>query len=139
MAERQLRCEVITPDKIIYEGNVDMVVAPGTDGELGILPLHMPIVTTLRVGELRLKHGDDKQDYIAIDGGYMEVSEDKVTILATAAEYASKMDVAEINKIKEEIEARLASIPKDSDEFFTATAALERAVNRLDIAERRAK
>lgn len=137
MAQRQLQCEVITPDKIIYEGNVDMVVAPGTDGELGILPLHMPIVTTLRVGELRLKHGDDKQDYIAIDGGYMEVSEDKVTILATAAEYASKMDVAEINKIKEEIEARLASIPKDSDEFFTATAELERAVNRLSIFERR--
>ncbi|HEB12320.1 MAG TPA: F0F1 ATP synthase subunit epsilon [Actinobacteria bacterium] len=139
MAQRQLQCEVITPEKIIYEGKVDMVVAPGAAGELGILPLHMPIVTTLRVGELRLKHGEDQQDYIAIDGGYMEVSEDKVTILADAAEYASKMDIAEVNKVKEEIEARLASIPKDSDEFFTATAELERAVNRLSIAQRRAK
>ncbi len=137
MVQRHLQCEVITPEKIIYEGKVDMVVAPGAAGELGILPLHMPIITTLKVGELRLKHGQDQQDYIAIDGGYMEVSEDKVTILAEAAEYASKMDIVEINRVKEEIEARLASIAKDSDEFFTATTELERVVNRLAIAKRR--
>jgi len=136
MSDRKLYCEVITPEKILYQGDVDMVIAPGTVGELGILPLHMPLVTTLKVGELRLKR-DDEQDYIAIDGGYLEVMEDKVTILADAAEYASKMDVAKLNQIKADIEARLASIPKASNELFEATAELERITNRLTIAERR--
>lgn len=138
MSDRKLYCEVITPEKILYQGDVDMVIAPGTVGELGILPLHMPLVTTLKVGELRLKR-DDEQDYIAIDGGYLEVMEDKVTILADAAEYASKMDVAKLNQIKADIEARLASIPKASNELFEATAELERITNRLTIAERRTK
>ena len=137
MSERKLYCEVITPEKILYQGDVEMVIAPGTAGELGILPLHMPLITTLKVGELRLKYGQDKQDYIAIDGGYLEVMEDKVTVLADAAEYVSKMDVAELTRIKTEVEARLASIPKDSEELFQATAELERITNRLTIAERR--
>ena len=137
MSDRKLYCEVITPEKILYQGDVEMVIAPGTAGELGILPLHMPIITTLKVGELRLKYGQEKQDYIAIDGGYLEVMEDKVTVLADAAEYVSKMDVAELTRIKTEVEARLASIPKDSEELFQATAELERITNRLTIAERR--
>src|SRR4030067_3694326 len=95
-----------------------MVIAPGAAGELGILPLHMPLITTLKVGELRLKHADNKQDYIAIDGGYLEVMEDKVTVLADAAEYASKVDVAELTRIKSEIEARLASVPKESEKLL---------------------
>ncbi len=137
MADRKLYCEVITPEKILYQGDVEMVIAPGAAGELGILPLHMPLITTLKVGELRLKHGQEKQDYIAIDGGYMEVMEDKVTILADAAEYASKMDVAKLNEMKSEIEHRLAAIPKDSEELFEATSELERITNRLSVAERR--
>lgn len=138
MSERKLHCEVITPEKIIYSGEVDMVVAPGAAGELGILPLHMPVISTLKAGELRLKHGNDRQDYIAIDGGYIEVREDKVTILADAAEYASKMDIAALNKTKTEVEAELASLEKDSEAFFTATAKLESITNRLSIAEKRA-
>ena len=139
MSDRKLYCEVITPEKILYKGDVNMVIAPGAAGELGILPLHMPLVTTLKVGELRLKGDNEKQDYIAIDGGYLEVKEDKVTVLADAAEYASKMDMAKLNQIKSDIEARLAAIPKDSEELFAATTELERITNRLTIAERRAK
>ncbi|MDP1808858.1 MAG: ATP synthase F1 subunit epsilon [Actinomycetota bacterium] len=137
MSARKLYCEVITPEKILYKGDVDMVIAPGTVGELGILPLHMPLVTTLKIGELRLKHDNGKQDYIAIDSGYLEVMEDKVTVLADAAEYASKMDIAKLNQIKSDIKAGLASIPKNSEELFEATAELERITNRLTIAERR--
>lgn len=139
MADRKLQCEVITPEKIIYSGEVDMVVAPGAAGELGILPLHMPIISTLKAGELLLKHGPEHQDYIAIDGGYLEVREDKVTVLADAAEYASKIDVGELNKIKAEVEARVSSLPVDSEEFFTATAELEAVTNRLNVAEKRNK
>jgi len=137
MSERKLYCEVITPEKILYQGDIDMIIAPGAAGELGILPLHMPLITTLKVGELRLKHDAEKQDYIAIDGGYLEVREDRVTVLADAAEYASKMDLSELNRIKSDIETRLASTPKGSDELFEATAELERITNRLAIAERR--
>ncbi len=137
MSERKLRCEVITPEKILYSGDVDMVVAPGVGGELGILPLHMPLITTLTIGELRLKHGPDKQDYIAIDGGYLEVREDKVTVLADAAEYASKIDVAELNRMKADIETEVASLAADSEEFFTAAAELEAITNRIKVAENR--
>src|SRR3972149_10742291 len=107
MSERKLHCEVVTPEKILYQGDVDMVVAPGAAGELGILPLHVPLITTLKIGELRLKHEVDRQDYIAIDGGYLEVFEDRVTVLADAAEYASKMDKVRLERIKEEVEARV--------------------------------
>ena len=116
-----------------------MVVAPGAAGELGILPLHVPLITTLKIGELRLKHEVDRQDYIAIDGGYLEVFEDRVTVLADAAEYASKMDKVRLERIKEEVEARVGSLPRASEEFFQAAAELERITNRLAIIERRAK
>lgn len=135
--DRKLRCEIITPEKIVYQGDVDMLIAPGTDGELGILPLHAPIITTLKPGELRLKHGPDQQDFIAVDGGYLEVREDKVTVLADAAEFVSKMDIGELNRIKAETEARLGALTRDSDEFFAVAAELERLTNRIRIAERR--
>jgi F-type H+-transporting ATPase subunit epsilon len=135
--KRKLSCEVITPEKILYRGDVDMVIAPGELGELGIMPLHMPLVTTLKMGELRLKHDDDNQDYIAVDGGYMEVREDQVIVLADAAEFVSKMDCEELRRIRAEVEARLASLEKDSDEFFQTAAELERVTNRLSIAEKR--
>ncbi len=139
MSDRKLRCEVITPEKLFVSGEVGMVSAPGVGGELGILPLHMPLITTLKIGELRLKHGPDKQDYIAIDGGYLEVREDKVTVLADAAEYASKMDVAELNRIKADVEAKVASLSEDSEEFFTAAAELEAISNRIKVAENRSE
>ncbi len=137
MSDRKLHCEVITPEKIVYTGEVDMVVAPGVGGELGILPLHMPLITTLKVGEIRLKHGPDQQDYIAIDGGYMEVREDKVTVLADAAEYASKIDVSALSRIKAEVEAKVESLTPDSEEFFAAVNELEAITNRLKVAEER--
>ncbi len=137
MSDKKIKCEIITPERIVYEGEVDMIVAPGSAGEIGIMPLHMPLITTLAVGELRLKHGSDHQDYIAIDGGYLEVREDKVTVLADAAEYASKMDINELNSIKAEIEAKMGTLEKDSDEFFTAAGELESVTNRLSVVERR--
>ncbi len=71
MSERKLRCEVITPEKILYSGDVDMVVAPGVGGEKGILPLHMPLLTTLTIREPRRKQERDTQDNFANDGGYL--------------------------------------------------------------------
>lgn len=136
MAERKLRCEIITPEKIVYSGDVDMVIAPGIEGELGILPLHIPLVTVLKVGELRLKIGD-KQEYTAVGGGYMEVREDKVIVLADTAESAELIDVERARKAKERAESFLAQLTKERHlEFTKAQGDLERALNRLRVATR---
>jgi len=136
MAEKKLRCRILTPAETIFDGEVEMVVAPGQDGEIGILPLHIPLVSVLKVGELRLKLDENKWDYIAIDGGYVEISEDKVTVLADSAVFASKVDVARLEARKKEIEAKIANIKEQNEEFFAATGELENLANRLRVARR---
>src|SRR3990172_6486985 len=115
MAERKLRCEIMTPEKIVFKGDVDMIVAPGSAGELGILPLHMPIITTLTLGEISIRHNEAQTDYVAIDSGYMEAREDKVTILADAAQLASQMDIDSLDQMKSAIEAKMSELPRDSE------------------------
>lgn len=137
MSDRKVHCEIITPEKIVYEGDVEMVIAPGGDGELGILPLHAPLITTLKIGELRLRHDTNKWDYFAVDGGYMEVNEDKVTVLANAAEFSSKMDVVRLRQQKEEIERRLSGLKETDVEFEAASREMEQIANRLRVAERK--
>lgn len=139
MTDRKVHCEIITPEKIVYEGDVEMVIAPGDLGELGILPMHAPLITTLKIGELRLKHDNNQWDYIAVDGGYMEVNEDKVTVLADAAEFSSMMDVGRLRLQKEEIEQRLSGLQQKDEEFTVATRELEEIANRLRVAERKGR
>jgi len=138
MAEKSLTCEIITPEKPVYRGEVDMLIAPGRDGELGILPLHAPLITTLKLGEIRLRH-DDNWDYVAISGGYLEVNEDKVIVLADDAEISSKMDIVELEKEKREIEDRIATLNEQDKEFFEESNKLENIVNRLRVAEKTKK
>jgi F-type H+-transporting ATPase subunit epsilon len=136
MAERRLRCDVITPEKVVYSGEVDMVIAPGIEGELGILPLHIPLISVLKVGELRLKIGK-KQEHMAIGGGYLEVREDKVIVLADTAEPAELIDVERARRAKEGAESLLGQLSKERQlEFTRAQGDLERALNRLRIASR---
>lgn len=138
MTERKLKCEVVTPEQVLYSGEVRMVVAPGEDGELGILPLHTPLITTLVPGELRLKYSEkDEPDYIAIDGGFLEVSEDKVIILADGAEFISKIDVEKLKQHKSELEERLKQLKKDEDEFFFLSEQLAKVTNKLNLASKR--
>jgi F-type H+-transporting ATPase subunit epsilon len=136
MAERKLRCDIITPEKIVYSGEVDMVIAPGIEGELGILPLHIPLISVLKVGELRLKIGK-KQEHMALAGGYLEVREDKVIVLADSAESAEHIDVERARRAKERAESLLTQSSKEKQlEFTRAQGDLERALNRLRIAAR---
>lgn len=136
MAEKNLICRILTPEETVFEGEVEMVVAPGKDGEIGILPLHIPLVTVLKVGELRLKLDENRWDYIAIDGGYLEISEDKVTVLADSAVFASKVDVERLEARKKEIEAKIANTKEPDEEFFAATRELANLANRLRVAGR---
>ncbi len=135
---RQLRSRILTPEKIVYEGDVDMMVVPGLNGEVGILPLHAPFVTVLKMGELRVKRGDE-QDYVAIQGGYLEVREDIVTVLADDAELASRIDVAAAERAKAEAEKQLAAVSREERaeeerELAEAQSHLEWALTRLRVA-----
>ncbi|GLI35617.1 F0F1 ATP synthase subunit epsilon [Desulforhabdus amnigena] len=133
MADKIL-LEVVTPEKTVLSETVDIVVAPGEEGEFGALPNHIPFVSKLRVGELRFRIGATTR-YVAIMGGYAEVLPDHVTILASAAEEAGEIDVIRAKAARERAERRLAEA-KDRYEFAVAQAALQRAMARLRIAEK---
>ena len=133
MAEK-IFLEIVTPEKKVVSETVDIVVAPGEMGEFGVLPGHIPFLCKLRVGELRYRQGGAQQ-HIAIMGGYAEVLNNQVTILATAAEAATDIDVIRAKAARERAERRLAE-SRDKLEFARAQAALQRAMARLKIAER---
>lgn len=138
--EKKLTCEVVTPDRVVFSGEVDMVVAPGVQGELGVLPLHAPFLTQLAVGELRVrfeKEGRAVEDYFAVHGGFMEVFEDRVTVLAPAAELAREIDLERAKKARERAAERLKAAEKDGADLLRAEAAAHRARQRIKTAERR--
>ena len=133
MAE-QIQLEIVTPEKKVLSEPVDIVVAPGEEGEFGVLHNHTPFLAKLKVGELRFRIGGTVR-YIAIMGGYAEVLPDKVTVLATAAEEATDIDVIRAKAARERAERRLKEA-RDRLEFARAEAALQRAIARLKVAEK---
>ncbi len=133
MAVMQL--EIVTPEKKIFSEPVSMVSARGTGGELGILPGHIPLVTPLKVGTIRIKQ-DNAEKIVAVSGGFLEVRPDKVTVLAETAELPSDIDINRATASKERAEARLKEA-KDNIDFKRAELSLHRATNRLEVAQRR--
>jgi len=134
MAEKIL-LEIVTPEKKVLSEPVDIVVAPGQEGEFGVLPGHIPFLSKLKIGELHFRSGGVGK-HIAIMGGYAEVLPNRVTVLAPAAEESIEIDVIRAKAARERAERRLAEA-KDRLEFARAQAALQRALARLKVAERR--
>ena len=137
---RTLLAEIVTPESILYTNEVQMVVATTPKGEIGILPLHAPIVTTLAAGEVRLHFGDGAADweYFSISGGYLQVHEDKVIVLADNAVAVSRIDVERAKASAELIKARLAELPPEAEEEREAmTRDLDWAQAQLTVAKRR--
>ena len=126
--------EIVTPERKVLSEMVDIVVAPGELGEFGVLPGHIPFLCKLKVGELRFRAGAVSR-HIAIMGGYAEVANNQVTILATAAEDALGIDIVRARAARERAERRIAEA-RDNLDFHRAQAALQRAMARLKIAER---
>jgi F-type H+-transporting ATPase subunit epsilon len=124
------RLEIVTPERKVYEKDVDMVVVKGAEGELGILAHHIPLVTPLKVAPVKAKF-DNKEEFIAVHGGFMEVRKDKVVILAEAAELGSDIDVSRARLAKERAERRLAQKQADIN-HQRAELALQRANSRLE-------
>lgn len=112
---RTLLCEIVTPERIVYTNEVEIVIAPTVEGEIGILPLHVPLVTVLKAGELRVRYNDNKDiEWFAISGGYLQVHEDKVIVLAENAAIASQIDVERARQAKEHLEVRMAELKAQS-------------------------
>ncbi|CCO23345.1 F0F1 ATP synthase subunit epsilon [Maridesulfovibrio hydrothermalis] len=125
----KLLLEIVTPDRKVLSQEVDYVGAPGIEGEFGIMANHIPFLSALGVGNLYFKEGN-RTHYIFISGGFAEVGNNKVTILAEVAEKAVEIDIARAQKAQEKAKARLAKA-QDNIESARAQAALQRALSRL--------
>ncbi|MGE0049141.1 MAG: F0F1 ATP synthase subunit epsilon [Acidithiobacillus sp.] len=125
---------VVSAEGSIYEGTADMVIAPGQMGELGILPRHAPLLTGLRPGELRIKHGAETE-YLFVNGGILEIQPDVVTVLADSAERATDIDEAKAKAAKEAAEVRIANQADELD-YAAAQAELLEQVARLRALQR---
>jgi F-type H+-transporting ATPase subunit epsilon len=132
----KLSVDVITAERVVFsDTDIDTVVAPGAQGELAILPSHAPLITTLAPGVLRLRKGSEETD-IVVTGGFLEISENKVVILAEAAEKAEEIDVARAQEARARAEKALAARESVMD-VARAEAELRRSLMRLKVAERR--
>lgn len=131
-----IQCQIVTQDKSLYEGQADLVLAPGTEGELGILPNHAPLLTTLEMGVIRIKHEGEEQVF-TITGGILEVRPEIVTVLADLGENVDEIDEARAEAAKARAEELLKrGPPRDTDEYLAIEAALRRSNLRLDAVRR---
>lgn len=135
----KLAVEVVTAErKVTSEQDVDMVIAPGSEGDLGILPRHAPLLATLRPGVLRIKRGASEEQ-LAVSGGFVQVNQDRVLILADAAERAEEIDIERAEAARRRAEAALAEAARRGVpvQVEAARAALRRSLVRLTVARRR--
>jgi F-type H+-transporting ATPase subunit epsilon len=131
-----LTLEIVTPERLAFEGEVDSVNCPGIEGELGVLPHHAPLISTLGVGELVIRRGGD-EEYFAIAGGFLQVRPDRVVVMAETADMASEIDLQKAEEARREAERALAEGFEEPADLARARAALQRALLRIQVAERR--
>jgi F-type H+-transporting ATPase subunit epsilon len=130
-----IRCEIVSQDRLVFEGDADIVTVPGTLGEMGILPGHAPLLSTLNLGVIRVKSGDQEQIF-TVTGGFIEVQPDIVTIMADAAENVEEIDIQRAEEAMERAKNLLADDkPIDLETSLRIKAALRRSSLRLKTAE----
>jgi len=134
-----LHLEIVTIERKLFDDHVNMVIAPGSEGVLGVLPQHTPLITTLSYGELQVKKDGQDDQFVAIGGGFMEVQPHHIVVLADSAEYAEEIDIARAEEARRRAEERLVQAKEKGEEvdFSRAEAALRRSVARLKVARRR--
>jgi len=131
-----LHLEVITPERKVYEDDVDMVVAPASDGYVGILPHHAPLFTTLGPGEFKVKRGG-VEEVLAVFGGFMDVRANRVVVLTDAAEHAEEIDANRAQEARDRAQQVLAAGAASAADEQRARAELQRALVRLRVSESR--
>jgi F-type H+-transporting ATPase subunit epsilon len=125
--------EIVTPERKVYAEQANMIIVKGVEGELGILPNHIPLVTPLRIAPITVKKQGSKDVVIAVNGGFMEVRKDKVVILAESAELPEQINIDRAKASKERAQKRLSQAKQDHVDFKRAELALQRALNRIDV------
>lgn len=133
--DRKLLVEVISPEKVLYAAEADMVVATTPLGEIGIMPLHIPLVSTLVTGEVRIKH-KDHIDYFFIDGGFVEVKEDKVIVLSPGAESATQIEPEAEEKAAEELRKAIEQAKEKGEDIEELQKHLKRMLTRLKVSRK---
>lgn len=131
-----LHLEIVTPERLVYSDDVDGVQVPGADGELGILPHHAPLVSTLGAGELRIRKGNAEES-IAVVGGFVQVRPDKVVVMAESADLASEIDLERAQQARRDAEKALEGAEPGTPDLSAARAELQRSLLRIRVAERR--
>jgi len=131
-----LRLEIVTPEAKTFSEDVDMVTIPGADGELGILPLHTPLMAQLKPGELRIRHGG-RETFLATGGGFAEVLPDRVTILTDMSVTESQVNEAEVQAAMERAKAAMANAASGSEEQAATEAAIARRIAQLRLKQRK--
>jgi F-type H+-transporting ATPase subunit epsilon len=132
-----IRCEIVSQDRTVFQGDVDIVVLPGSAGEMGILPHHAPVLTTLKYGVIKVRR-NNKEELFAVAGGVAEVQPTIITILADAAENIEEIDIVRAKAAKKRAEDALANLSpeEDRDAYLVMEAALRRSNLRLDVVKR---
>jgi F-type H+-transporting ATPase subunit epsilon len=131
-----IRLEIVTPERLVYADDVDAVAVPGVEGELGVLPHHAPLITTLGLGELRIRKAG-QEEHFAIIGGFLQVRPDKVVVMAETADLASEIDLEVAQQARREAERAIETGYHEGADLAAARASLQTALLRIRVAERR--
>jgi len=131
-----IRCEIVSQDRMVYEGDADIVLLPGAEGEMGILPNHAPLLTTLQYGIITVRSGA-VEEYFTVAGGFAEIQPEIITILADAAENVAEIDISRADEARRRAEQAIAGkVTRDADSYLAIEAALRRSNLRLDAVRR---
>lgn len=130
-----MKLDIVTAEQSVYSEDVDMVIAPGVEGQLGIMPHHAPLMTILQAGELIVKKGGEEL-HLVITGGFLEVRPDKVIVLADAAERAEEIDIKRAEEARRRAEELLVQKVVSGLDGARAEASLRRAMVRLKVADK---
>lgn len=131
-----IRLEIVTPERLVYADEVDAVTLPGIEGELGVLPHHAPLITTLGLGELRIRKGAT-EEHVAIVGGFLQVRPDRVVVMAETADMSAEIDLELAQAARREAERAIETGYHEAADLAAARAALQQALLRIRVGERR--
>jgi F-type H+-transporting ATPase subunit epsilon len=132
-----LQCDIVTQERLVFSGEVNTVSLPGSEGRMGILPNHAPLLTALGYGEVIVRTAE-REEFFAIGGGFAEVQPEKVVVLADSAERAEEIDIERAVRARERAEKFMREgVPEDPERYAQIRASLQRAQIRIDVARRR--
>ncbi|RLB71634.1 MAG: F0F1 ATP synthase subunit epsilon [Deltaproteobacteria bacterium] len=134
MESDKIRLKIASPYREVLDVEVDEVIAPGEEGQFGVLPGHTPFLATVSVGQLIYRQGNQMK-HVAVSHGYAEVEYHQVIVLLDAAELSDEIDVDRAERARQRAEGRLAEISPEEKDYFEEMAALDRAMNRILVAK----